>query len=276
MCWYTTFTEVQQGSVKVGDGVHLPVKGVGTVRVAGAFGAQLEFHNVLFVPGLAANLLSMHRVHPDGYKVQVAEHTAMLYQGSESVALARVTNGLYVFGDWSMQAHALFTAAEYKKQLWHRRLGHLNFHGVQRMQDVIQATDATPGDLAAPTSEVCGACAMGKQHRPSFPRSDHKTSRPLELLHMDLVGELEEESLGGAKYFCAFYDDYSTLSVVRFVKHKSDVPAAVIEVITLLEQQTGLKLQRARTDRGSEYINATVQAFFAAKGITQEPVPPYT
>ena len=196
MCWFTEFTELPHGHVKVGDGVRLPVKGVGTVCVLHD-GAELHFHNVLHVPGLAANLLSVHKLFVDGYKPQIAESTAMLYRQGKAVALARVQRGLYVFNDWSVQGAALLSAAEHKSQLWHRRLGHLSFHGVHRMQDAIQAVDGTPGNLPLPTREdVCAACAMGKQHRLPFPDSQSATTRPLELLHMDLVGKLEEESLG--------------------------------------------------------------------------------
>ena len=137
--------------------------------------------------------------------------------------------------------------------------------------------DATPGDLAAPTrDDLCAACAMGKQHRLPFPDSASATFRPLELLHMDLVGKLEHQSLGGARYFSTLYDDFSAFSVVLFHKFKSDVPAAVIAAIKQLEQQTGHTVQRIRTDRGSEYLNATVRAFLADKGIVHEAVPPYT
>ena len=48
------------------------------------------------------------------------------------------------------------------------------------------------------------------------------TSRPLELLHIDLFGPVSTASLYGSKYGLVIVDDYSRWSWVKFLKSKDD------------------------------------------------------
>jgi hypothetical protein len=48
------------------------------------------------------------------------------------------------------------------------------------------------------------------------------TSRPLELLHMDLFGPVAYLSIGGSKYSLVIVDDYSHFTWVFFLQDKSE------------------------------------------------------
>lgn len=54
-----------------------------------------------------------------------------------------------------------------------------------------------------------------------------KSRRPLELFHMDLMGPVQVESIGGKKYVFVCVDDYSHYSCVDFLTKKSDVVKSV-------------------------------------------------
>ena len=45
----------------------------------------------------------------------------------------------------------------------------------------------------------------------------------LQLVHSDVRGPMQTESLGGRKYFATFIDDYSRCCNVYFLKHKSEL-----------------------------------------------------
>ena len=65
---------------------------------------------------------------------------------------------------------------------------------------------------------------MGKQTRAAHKKINAMvTSYPLELIHIDLMGPTQTESLGGKKYIFLVVDDYSRFSWVYFLRHKSDV-----------------------------------------------------
>ena len=57
---------------------------------------------------------------------------------------------------------------------------------------------------------VCGDCQVEKQTKMSHQKIQHlTTSKVLELLHMDLMGPMQVESLGGKKYAYVVVDDFS-------------------------------------------------------------------
>jgi transposase InsO family protein len=117
---------------------------------------------------------------------------------------------------------------------------------------------------------------LGKQHRNPFKSSASETARPLALVHTDLCGPLPVTSMGGSNYFVTLLDDYSKFSVVQPLTHKSDTAAAVKSTLIMLENQTGVHVQRLRCDNGSEYINADLTAFCREKGIKLETTVRYT
>jgi hypothetical protein len=162
--------------------------------------------------------------------------------------------------------------------LWHRRYAHLAHSGLQTLvkNDMVTGISVPPEAFAISGDKTCEICITSKLPRKPFPPSSPKSSRPLELVHMDVNGPLPVTSLGGSCYMATFLDDYSDLSVVRFVKFKSDIPDTVMSVFNLLETQTELKLKAVRTDRGSEYLNDTLDSYFNSKGVKHETSAPYT
>jgi hypothetical protein len=57
----------------------------------------------------------------------------------------------------------------------------------------------------------------------SHPKLEHQvTSKPLELLHMDLMGPMQVESSGGKRYAFVVVDDFTRYTWVNFIREKSD------------------------------------------------------
>ena len=80
--------------------------------------------------------------------------------------------------------------------LWHRRLAHVNFDLLNK----VVAKDLVVGlpKIKFSKDHLCDACQMGKQTRISFKSKNIvSTTRPFELLHMDLFGPSRIKSLGG-------------------------------------------------------------------------------
>jgi hypothetical protein len=92
--------------------------------------------------------------------------------------------------------------------LWHRRLAHVgmkNLHKLLKCDHVIGLTN-----VVFEKDGPCGACQAGKKVGSSHPTKNiMATSRPLELLHMDLFGPIACISMGGNKYGLVIVDDYT-------------------------------------------------------------------
>ena len=70
---------------------------------------------------------------------------------------------------------------------------------------------------------ICGSCQSGKQQRASHKViQDKATSKVLQLLHMDLMGPMQVESLAGKKYAFVCVDDIFRYAWVDFIKEKSN------------------------------------------------------
>jgi len=70
---------------------------------------------------------------------------------------------------------------------------------------------------------ICDACVKEKQVRSSFkPKKCVSTTRPLELLHMDLCGPIPVRSLKDSSYILVIVNDYSCFTWLSFLKEKNE------------------------------------------------------
>ena len=64
--------------------------------------------------------------------------------------------------------------------------------------------------LSRMSNVLYGPCQLGKQTKAKHPNTQTSTtSKPLELLHLDLMGPTRIESLGGKKYILVVVDDFT-------------------------------------------------------------------
>ena len=110
------------------------------------------------------------------------------------------------------------------------------------------------------------SCTKGKLHRGTHPNDGKTASQPLELVHVDM-GEMDERSLGGAKYFLLFKDDFSHFRTVFFMKTKDEAPEKLETFVKLAENQLGRKLKVLKSDQGKEIKNARTRKFLDDRGI---------
>lgn len=68
----------------------------------------------------------------------------------------------------------------------------------------------------------CEVCCRGKKARLPFPKEGSRARKLLEVIHSDVCGPIETTSLGGAKYFITFTDDFSRMCFVYFMKSKDE------------------------------------------------------
>ncbi|KAI5312594.1 hypothetical protein L3X38_041767 [Prunus dulcis] len=149
--------------------------------------------------------------------------------------------------------------------IWHRRLGHLNFVSMKKMQQMEMVTGLP---VLTEMKDVCEGCVLGKQHREKFDKEEAwRASCPLELVHTDLCGPMQNESIGGNRYFIIFIDDFSRMCWVYFLRNKYDTFNVFKKFKAFVELQSGFSLKRLRSDRGGEYASHEFQDFCASMGM---------
>jgi hypothetical protein len=70
------------------------------------------------------------------------------------------------------------------------------------------------------------------------------TSRPLELLHMDLFGPVAYLSIGGSKYGLIIVDDFSRFTWVFFLQDKSEAQETLKRFLRRAQNEFELKVKR--------------------------------
>ena len=89
---------------------------------------------------------------------------------------------------------------------------------------------------------------------PFTKKSVKEIHQPLQLVHSDLCGPMNVDSVGGSKYVLTFTDDYSRYVTAYFIKSKSKVLSKFVEYVTMMENETHLRERVIRTDNGGVYI----------------------
>ena len=101
--------------------------------------------------------------------------------------------GLYKLDVKSTPQQALMSSNKSAENLWHQRLGHINFSDLLLLQNK-GMVDGLP--VLKKLHIDCEACAFGKQHRDEFPAiKDRKQRDILKLVHTDLCGQDRATSL---------------------------------------------------------------------------------
>jgi transposase InsO family protein len=120
-------------------------------------------------------------------------------------------------------------------------------------------------------NKICSACQAGKQVGVPHPAKNVlTTTRPLELIHMDIFGPVAYVSIGGNKYGFVIVDDYSRYTWVFFMKDKSKVHEIFKKFATRAQNEFDVKIKRVRSDNGTEFKNTNIEDYLDEEGIGHE------
>jgi transposase InsO family protein len=102
------------------------------------------------------------------------------------------------------------------------------------------------------------------------------TTRPLEILHMDLFGPVAYISISGNKYGLVIVDDYSRFTWVFFLQDKSETQEVLKKFLRRAQSEFDTKVKKIRSDNGTEFKSTQVEDFLDEEGIKHEFLTPYT
>ena len=264
--------------VGLGDGRTVDAVGVGNVCMNMTFRVgqpkRSVMYHVLYVPELACNLFSVRAAATRGNIVQFG-HTRCWIRDADGIlkGMGTLVNKLYQLDCEPIESEyasaASVSSSDYSANLWHQRLGHLNIH---QLKEIVQKEIATGIRLPKKANlSFCEGCVEGKMHRKPFkPVGEIRSTRRLQLVHSDVCGPMQTESIGGRKYFVTFIDDYSRCCAVYFMRNKSEVLEKFKEFEAVTTNQQSQRIGTLRSDNGSEYISKTFEEYLKEKGIHHE------
>jgi hypothetical protein len=90
-------------------------------------------------------------------------------------------------------------------ELWHQIFAHLHYRDLPTLKRMVTGLP----ELQVEHDGICRGCALGKNAKGYFPRSDNRSKGILDLVHSDVCGPMTVASLGGFMYYVIFIDDFS-------------------------------------------------------------------
>nr|GEU44073.1 retrovirus-related Pol polyprotein from transposon TNT 1-94 [Tanacetum cinerariifolium] len=119
--------------------------------------------------------------------------------------------------------------------------------------------------------QLCSSCELSKAKRNSFKsKAIPSTKGRLNLLHMDLCGPMRVASINGKKYILVIVDDYSRYTWTLFLRSKDETPEVLQDFLTMIQKNLQALVITVRTDRGTKFLNKTLNAFFKEEGIEHQ------
>jgi transposase InsO family protein len=121
-----------------------------------------------------------------------------------------------------------------------------------------------------PTNTLCKHYQQGKKTKTRFKSKEYSTTRPLEIVHTNLVGPTTTKGLKGEKYFMLLVDDYTRMIVVFFLKNKSEAFENFKIYKEMVENETDSKIKCLRSDNGGEVTSKEFMDYCTSHGIKRQ------
>ncbi|KAJ1045146.1 hypothetical protein NDA10_003129 [Ustilago hordei] len=273
------------GQISTAGDEKLQVKAIGdaSLRVGEA---TIQLLDVLYVPKLNANLLSVQGLIENGARVIFDEFGTTIKQNDGTqvqfkrdrrqghfkvrgqarvLELEETRDGV---PEDNQNTGKLDNAPEGNKDmkhrdsyLWHERFGHPGRDKTRQIRAHYLGTD----EEMEHESKHCNACSQGKQTRARMSQSEsERMEAPLELVHVDLMTDFK----GHANYHYALVavDDFSSLIYVEPLCTKSAALTALRRWIARMERATDRKLKTLRSDNGGEWCSIAAEDWQTQEG----------
>jgi GAG-pre-integrase domain len=192
---------------KVANGLETEVGAVGTLRLILKSGFILDLHDVVYIPSMIRNLISISRLDACGFMFQFENNELRLYHNSKYIDSELLCDNLYkLYLDYLFSESLLSLnvtdinrgikrnrEGRYSSKLWHYRLCHILRDRMQRLikNEILPTLDFSDFDN-------CIECVKGK-----FVKENKKgvirSGGLLKIIHTDRCSPFPTPSLNGHK-----------------------------------------------------------------------------
>lgn len=262
---FKTIKRIDGGYVIFGDNAKGEVTGVGTITLSSSY----DLIEVYLVEGLKHNLLSISQLCDAGFQVTFNIASCIIKHPKKRLTLIRDrVNNIYVLNNVDIPYLTCLTAVTSDPWLWHRKLWHTSMHALEKLSRLEQVIGLPK--LKFEKDHVCDACHLCKKTRSFFKGKDNvSTSKPLQLLHMDLFGPTRTAIIGGKRYAFLIVNDFSRFTWVIFLIHKNEAFTNFEVFCRKVQREARYFITTIHSDHGGEFENKAFEDFCAQNGFAQ-------
>lgn len=120
--------------IVLGDDMKYPIKGVGNVSLKLNQGNTIHLQDVLYVPDLKKNLVSISVMEDKGYKVTFSDGKVHIWKNNvkDAFTLGFRVDSLYQVGGSPLGVMSYDTSLQSK--LWHQRFAHFHYKALPNVR----------------------------------------------------------------------------------------------------------------------------------------------
>ena len=228
----------------MGDDSEIQAKGIVRIDIEDGY-----FNNVLFMPDLLANLLSVYQMTHIGTtkRVTFTQNDVDISEISTgqvvAVGIVDHDSRMYKFSHFLpySKGNALLSHANETNKLWNERSVHFNY----RYRQALSKETMVEGLPSIKFSKgTCKGFIVGKHVEHKYDKGKkRRVVQVLDLMHSDMIGPLLTLSYEKSMYVLTFLDDFSRYCWVYFLKLKSEVFETFKVFKALVENKSGNKIK---------------------------------
>ena len=176
---FINLDETEKGVINTSSGLNaLKIEGRGSISLRYKK-RVIVLHNVLYVPKITVNLLSLRHLLLEQYKINFYPNHFVILRNDELLLEGNYQSNIPVLNFDLNNQESHLTSAE----LLHKSLGHISYRRIRNKIGI---------PVNAP--EACKSCAIVKITKSSFQKRLSASSKPFEEIHLDLIGPISPMS----------------------------------------------------------------------------------
>ncbi|KAI3659112.1 hypothetical protein MP638_001979 [Amoeboaphelidium occidentale] len=248
----------------------------------------IRLKNVIYAKELSHNLISVGQLIQEGYTIQFVNSKCIIKQDQRHITAIQAKGNVFKLSCHIMKPNhrgtsyfsqcptTVHSQPTITPAYIHNLLGHIGRSKIRRllMHDCVVGLPETIHSYEG--LQYCEPCIKAKHPNHSFHSSTSSTTSVGEVLHADLAGPINPQSIGKKRYVLNVIDDFSRFCFTYLLYKKSDAAAALLDCIQWIKTQKSTNVKCIRTDRGGEFINQILSNEFRSNGIIHQTTAPYT
>ncbi|XP_057825172.1 uncharacterized protein LOC131037144 [Cryptomeria japonica] len=144
---------------------------VGMVKFQRESEKPLLVEDMLYVPGMTRNSISISTLEDKGYIMTFEEGKVYIHPKKSKVAKVIGVEHGSLFRLQFEPAHALMSNSKGLRELWHGRMAHLHHGALNVLKEIVTGLPKIKVDK----HEVCKGCALGKYAKTNFLSSNTRS-----------------------------------------------------------------------------------------------------
>jgi hypothetical protein len=272
-------------SILLGNGTRAQVTAIGTVSIRTKEGFIVTLMDVLLVPDLCANLISVSSIASRGYSASFDKDSVKFISKTGTIVASGIRQGklFKLLATSNMDVDnseqvALNAQASSDRDIMHARFGHVS----DKYLSTLNKNDMVLGLNFIRQSnnhylDMCRACVHGKMTKRDHPKYPHPiaSKHALDRIHADIVGPITPVALGGYRWFMTVIDEATRMTWIILLRTKEEAPELLKNHLTKLMNLKKVKIANFKSDNGGEFDNHTFIQFLNQNGISIERSAPY-